>query len=157
MKFLSLSREFSRRTDKFQDLGFPLVSMTEFIGGKVLPNSSYEQECGFPTFHVGNDFHTDLAYILAQLLQEDFLVLPQSHQGFTRQPENSKREHLRVPVFKTPPKFNEKTPREGRKERILRRSRGRAVPGRAVPGRAVPGRAVPGRAVPGRAFRGHRT
>ena len=72
MKFLSLSREFSRRTDKFQDLGFPLVSMTEFIGGKVLPNSSYEQECGFLTFHVGNDFHTDLAYILAQLLQKIF-------------------------------------------------------------------------------------
>ena len=46
---------------------------------------------------------------------------------------------------KTPPKFHEETPREGRKERILRRerekkernfgrSRGRAVPGRAVPG-----------------------
>ena len=32
----------------------------------------------------------------------------------TRQPENSKRAHLRVPVLKTPPKFNEKTPREGR-------------------------------------------
>ena len=34
-----------------------------------------------------------------------------------------KRAHLRVLVFKTPPKFNEKTPREGRKERILRRER----------------------------------
>ena len=36
-----------------------------------------------------------------------------------------KRAHLIVPVFKTPPKFNEKTPREGRKERILRREKGK--------------------------------
>ena len=39
----------------------------------------------------------------------------------TRQPENSKRAHLSVPTLQTPPKFHEKTPREGRKERILRR------------------------------------
>ena len=35
----------------------------------------------------------------------------------TRQPKNSKRAHLRAPAFKTPPKFNEKTPRETQKER----------------------------------------
>ena len=42
-------------------------------------------------------------------------------RGFTRQPENSKRAHLSAPALQTPPKFHEKTPREGRKERILRR------------------------------------
>ena len=36
----------------------------------------------------------------------------------TRQPENSKRAHLRVPALQTPPKFNEKTPRETRKNEI---------------------------------------
>ena len=41
----------------------------------------------------------------------------------TRQPENSKRAHLSVLALQTPPKFHEKTPREGRKERILRRDR----------------------------------
>ena len=71
-----------------------------------------------------------------------------SRRGFTRQPEGSG-------LQKTPPKFNEKTPREGGKKTKFwavqgkggpeeGRSRGRAVPGRAVPGRAVPGRAVPG-------------
>ena len=71
-----------------------------------------------------------------------------------------KRAHLRVLVFKTPPKINEKTPREGRKERIVRRerekkernfgrSRERAVLGRAVLGRAVLGRRFSGRAVLG--------
>ena len=39
------------------------------------------------------------------------------------QPENSKRAHLNAPALQTPPKFHEKTPREGRKERILRRER----------------------------------
>ena len=59
--------------------------------------------------------------------------------------DNQRAPHLRVPAFKTPPKFNEKTPREGRKERILRRerekkerkfgrSRGRAVQGKGGPG-----------------------
>ena len=43
--------------------------------------------------------------------------------GFTRQPEISKRAHLSAPARQTPPKFHEKTPREGRKERILRRER----------------------------------
>ena len=38
----------------------------------------------------------------------------------TRQPEDSKRAHLSAPALQTPPKFHE-TPREGRKERILRR------------------------------------
>ena len=37
-------------------------------------------------------------------------------QGFTQQPENSKRTHLRPRRFKTPPKFHEKTPRETQKE-----------------------------------------
>ena len=41
----------------------------------------------------------------------------------TRQPENSKRAHLSALALQTPPKFHEKTPREGRKERILRRDR----------------------------------
>ena len=36
----------------------------------------------------------------------------------TRQPENSKRAHLSVPALQTPPKFNEKTPRERRKNEI---------------------------------------
>ena len=35
----------------------------------------------------------------------------------TRQPENSKRAHFRVPALQTPPKFHEKTPRETQKER----------------------------------------
>ena len=43
----------------------------------------------------------------------------------TRQPENSKRAHLSDPALQTPPKFHEKTPREGRKERILWRERGK--------------------------------
>ena len=34
-----------------------------------------------------------------------------------------KRAHLSVPALQTPPKFHEKTPREGRKERILWRER----------------------------------
>ena len=37
-------------------------------------------------------------------------------RGFTRQPENSKRAHLRVPALQTPPKFHEKTPREREKK-----------------------------------------
>ena len=48
---------------------------------------------------------------------------PRSRRGFTRQPENSKRAHLSAPALQTPPKFNEKTPREGKKERILWRER----------------------------------
>ena len=79
----------------------------------------------------------------------------------TRQPENSKRAHLSALVLQTPPKFNEKTPREGRKERILwrerkkkernfGRSRRRAVPAKGGPGegrsrrRAVPAKGGPG-------------
>ena len=50
---------------------------------------------------------------------------PQDRPGAsTRQPQNSKRAHLRaLALQKTPPKFHEKTPREGRKERIVRRER----------------------------------
>ena len=44
-------------------------------------------------------------------------------RGFTRQPENSKRALLSAPALQTPPKFHEKDPREGRKERILWRER----------------------------------
>ena len=40
---------------------------------------------------------------------------------FTQQPENSKRPHLSAPALQTPPKFHDKTNRDGRKERILRR------------------------------------
>ena len=36
-------------------------------------------------------------------------------RGFTRQPENSKRAHLRVPALQTPPKFNEKDTQGDRK------------------------------------------
>ena len=39
-----------------------------------------------------------------------------SCRGFTRQPENSKRAHLRVLALQTPPKFHEKTPREREKK-----------------------------------------
>ena len=39
-------------------------------------------------------------------------------RGFTRQPENSKRAHLRALALQTPPKFHEKTPRERRKNEI---------------------------------------
>ena len=63
-------------------------------------------------------------------------------RGFTGQPENSKGAHFRSPALQTPPKFNEQTPRERRKneisggrekkERSFGRSRGRAVPGRTV-------------------------
>ncbi len=35
-------------------------------------------------------------------------------RGFTQQPENSKRAHLSAPALQTPPKFHEKTPREGK-------------------------------------------
>ena len=38
-------------------------------------------------------------------------------RGFTRQHENSKRAHLRVPALQTPPKFHEKTPREREREK----------------------------------------
>ena len=41
----------------------------------------------------------------------------------TQQPENSKRAHLTAQALQTPPKFHEKTPREGRKARIFRRER----------------------------------
>ena len=34
----------------------------------------------------------------------------------TRQPENSKRAHFRAPALQTPPKFNERTPRERKKK-----------------------------------------
>ena len=37
--------------------------------------------------------------------------------GFTRQPENSKRAHLRVPALQTPPKFHERTSREREREK----------------------------------------
>ena len=42
-------------------------------------------------------------------------------RGFTQQPENSKRAHLSAPALQTPPKFHQKNPERGRKERILRR------------------------------------
>ena len=36
-------------------------------------------------------------------------------RGFTRQPENSQRAHFRPPALQTPPKFNERTSKRGRK------------------------------------------
>ena len=44
-------------------------------------------------------------------------------RGFTRQPENSARAHLRVPALQTPPKFHEKNPKRGKKGMILWRER----------------------------------
>ena len=44
-------------------------------------------------------------------------------RGFTRQPENSQRAHLRVTALQTPPKFHEKTPREREEERKWARER----------------------------------
>ena len=81
--------------------------------------------------------------------------------GFHTTAREPKRAHLSVPALQTPPKFNEKTPREGRKERILRRerekkernfgrSRGRAVQGKGGPGEGRSrGRAVQGKGGPG--------
>ncbi len=43
----------------------------------------------------------------------------EGRRGFTRQPENSKRAHLSAPALQTPPKFNEKTPQERRKNEIF--------------------------------------
>ena len=37
--------------------------------------------------------------------------------GFTRQPENSKRTHLSAPALQTPPKFQEKDKRDGKKNK----------------------------------------
>ena len=39
-------------------------------------------------------------------------------RGFTRQPKNSKRAHFRALALQTPPKFNAKTPKRGRKKEI---------------------------------------
>ena len=84
---------------------------------------------------------------------------PRSRRGFTRQPQKPKRAHLRVPVFKTPPKFNEKTPREGRKERILRRNREKKSeilggpgegPGEGRSWKGGPGKGGPGKGGPGK-------
>ena len=41
----------------------------------------------------------------------------------TRQPENSKRAHLRSPALQTPPKFHERTPKREKKERKMWRER----------------------------------
>ena len=51
-----------------------------------------------------------------------------------------KRAHLRVPL-QTPPKFHEKTPREGRRERIFRREREKKseILGRSGGGQGGPG------------------
>ena len=45
-----------------------------------------------------------------------FFLLSLGVRGFTRQPENSKRGHLRVPALQTPPKFHENTPEKDRKK-----------------------------------------
>ena len=85
--------------------------------------------------------------------------------GFHTTVQEPKRAHFRVPALQTPPKFNQKDQKRGKKRTNFAAGEGkkrakfwavrrRAVPGRAVPGRAVPGRAVPGRAVPGRAVPG---
>ena len=63
-------------------------------------------------------------------------VGPSSHHDSPRTPNV----HISGPRrFKTPPKFHEKTPREGRKERNFGRSReGRSWEGRAVPNMTKP-------------------
>ena len=88
------------------------------------------------------------------------LVGPPGFHTTVREP---KRAHLRVPVFKNTTKINEKTPREGRKERICAAGEGKkkseilGCPAKGGPGRAVPGRAArEGRSREGRS-RGHRT
>ena len=45
--------------------------------------------------------------------------------GFTRQPENSKREHLRVPAFKNTTKIQRKDPKREKEERKLWREEGK--------------------------------
>ena len=63
--------------------------------------------------------------------------MPPGFHTTTREP---KRAHLRVPALqKTPPKFHEKTPREGRIERILRREREKRAKFWAVQGKGGPG------------------
>ena len=47
-----------------------------------------------------------------------------SRPPFPRQPENSKRAHLRVPALQTPPKFHEKTPKERERERKKKNENG---------------------------------
>ena len=51
---------------------------------------------------------------------------PQSRRGFTRQPENSKRRHLRAPALQKPPQLHERTPKRRKKERKLWRERQKA-------------------------------
>ena len=50
-----------------------------------------------------------------------------------------------APALQTPPKFHEKTPREGRKERILRREREKRAKFWAVQGKGVQGKGGPGK------------
>ena len=79
--------------------------------------------------------------------------------GFYTTAREPKRARLRVLVFKTPPQINEKTPREGRKERILRRERKKKkseILGGPWRGRSME-RAVLGRRFSGRAVLGHST
>ena len=40
-------------------------------------------------------------------------------RGFTRQPENSKHAHFKAPALQTPPKFNERTPKETEERKII--------------------------------------
>ena len=46
--------------------------------------------------------------------KEKMTKTKESRRSFTRQPENSKRAHLRVPALQTPPKFHEETPERER-------------------------------------------
>ena len=62
----------------------------------------------------------------------------------TRQPENSKRAHLRVPALQTPPKFNEKTPRERRKNEISGGREKKSAKFWAVQGKGGPAEGGPG-------------
>ena len=50
------------------------------------------------------------------------LLSLESSRG-ARQPENSKRAHLRVPALQTPPKFHEKTPQEKKERKLARRGK----------------------------------
>ena len=73
-----------------------------------------------------------------------FLTFCKSHRGFTRQSENSKRAHLRVPICtKNTTKFNEKTPRETQKERNGCGRGGKKSQWRGGPAEGGPGKSKP--------------
>ena len=59
-------------TDKFRDLGFPLVSVTVFIGGQVLPNSLMIKTTVLRPFTLGMLFTLILHTFLSNLFKKIF-------------------------------------------------------------------------------------